>query len=64
MLIKKFWKLYPSINRSGISSKRIKVTSKKKKEKKFEENILMVIDHMDMEDITIIKNSLDELLDH
>lgn len=36
MLIKKFWKLYPSINRSGISSKRIKVTSKKKKElKKF-----------------------------
>ena len=36
MLINKFWKLYPSINRSGISTKRIKVTSKIKKElKKF-----------------------------
>jgi ubiquinone/menaquinone biosynthesis C-methylase UbiE len=36
MLIKKFWKLYPSINRAKISSKRIKVSSKiKKKLKKF-----------------------------
>jgi ubiquinone/menaquinone biosynthesis C-methylase UbiE len=36
MLIKKFWKLYPSINRARISSKRIKVSSKiKKKLKKF-----------------------------